>query len=162
MSFSKIGFLVDLHNLNTTFVKASLLWKVNLMCDFDFSKFPFDHQSCQFRLNGDASEDVREVLYGNGSQTIISVPDVDTFSVRAKIAGSYNTEWNLTDKIGFDLEMKRHMEPFIFEYFFPCMAVVTISSVSFAIPLTAIPGRVSLSVVLILTLINLFTRQAVS
>ena len=162
MSFSKIGFLVDQFNRNSTFVTAALLWKTNLMCDFDFSKFPFDRQSCGFRLNSKSSGNVLDLLYGNESKMIIQVPDVDTFEVMANIIGRYTDENDLTDQIGFDIKMRRRIEPYFFEYYFPCVTVVTISSVSFAIPLTAIPGRVTLSVVLILTLMNLFTRQAVS
>ena len=158
MSFSKISFVLNNQlSENTTLVRATLVWNVILMCNFDFSMFPFDHLTCDFRLNSRASGDVRDVLHGHEKKEIIQIPDGHGFVAYAKVVGIDKTDYNVSDQIGFNVVLKRLIEPYVWQYYFPCVAIVTISSVSFAVPLTAIPGRVSLSVILILALMNLFT-----
>ena len=164
MSFSKIGFVLDnSFQQNTTLVRATLIWKVILNCDFHFSMFPFDHLICEFRLISRGTEKLRDVLYGHENKTMIQVPDNNHgFIANAKIVGINKNDNNSTDQIGFDVVLKRLIDPYLWQYYFPCIATVTISSISFAIPVSAIPGRVSLSVVLILALMNLFTGLMVS
>merc|ERR1712141_399098 len=61
--------------------------------------------------------------------------------------------------VGFDIKMDRILSPFLFKYYLPSFAIVTASSISFIIPLTAIPGRVAFMVTQFLTLTNLFIYQ---
>ena len=64
--------------------------------------------------------------------------------------------------IGFHIKMERIIQPFIWKYYIPCIAIVLVSGLSFIIPLSAIPGRVALLVTQFLSLINLFIFQMVS
>ena len=163
MAFSKIEFLLDGPlNQNTTFVSAILSWRVTLTCNLDFENFPFDDQFCKFRINSKDSGELREILYGHENRSIMQLPNVDTFSAIAKVVGTHITDDNITGEIGFDIEMRRQIRPYLLEYYIPCLGIVIISSISFAIPLYAIPGRVALVVTLLLTLINIFTQQQVS
>ena len=66
------------------------------------------------------------------------------------------------DRIGFNITMKRIIQPYLFQYFLPCMAIVVVSFISFLVPLTAIPGRIALVVTQFLTLTNIFIHQMVS
>ena len=65
-------------------------------------------------------------------------------------------------EIGFNITMKRVQQPYILKYYLPCVAIVTVTQVSFYIPHDAIPGRVALLVTQFLTLTNLFISEEVS
>jgi hypothetical protein len=68
---------------------------------------------------------------------------------------------NSTGDFGFDIILERIAQPYMFQYYFPCAAIVIISQISFIIPLSAIPGRVGLVVTQFLTLTNIFIYQMV-
>ena len=65
------------------------------------------------------------------------------------------------DMVGFNIQMFRGIQPFILEFYLPCIAIVLVSQISFVIPLTALPGRVALLVTQFLTLTNLFIHAMV-
>ena len=163
MTFVNIGFLLN-NSLtrDATLVRAILSWRMKVKCNLDFTSFPFDHQACKFRLNSKDSGDLKEVLYGHENQTMVKLANVGTLDIMATIIGSHSTEDECTEEIGIDIEMKRQIQVYIFEYYIPSMAIVSIASISFIIPVYAIPGRISLVVTLLLTQINIFSQQQVS
>jgi hypothetical protein len=63
--------------------------------------------------------------------------------------------------IGFEVELKRKMSPFVMKYYLPAAGIVFISQISFLISPSQLPGRVALLVTLFLVLTNIFTRQQV-
>ena len=69
---------------------------------------------------------------------------------------------NSTGEFGFDIKLQRFIQPYVFQYYFPCAAIVIISQISFTIPVSAIPGRVGIIVTQFLTLTNIFIYQMVS
>ena len=163
MSFENIGFLLnDSLSGNATVLRAILSWRVTLMCDLNYEWFPFDNHSCEFRINSKDSGNLREVLYEHENRMTMELPNFNTFSVVAKLIGSHNNDSNYTKNIGFNIEMMRQTQPYLFEYYIPSIVIVCIASISFVIPVNAIPGRVGLVVTLLLTHINLFTTQQVS
>ena len=66
-----------------------------------------------------------------------------------------------TNDFGFDVEIKRRIFPYVIQYYLPCASIVVVSSVSFIIPLTEIPGRVSLVVTLFLALSSLIHEVSI-
>ena len=89
------------------------------------------------------------------------------FYVTINYTGSfveYNNSYpNMTVKdFGFDITLERMFQPFLFQYYLPCMAIVLVSQISFIIPLSSIPGRVALVVTQFLTLTNIFIHSTVS
>ena len=62
---------------------------------------------------------------------------------------------------GFEIRMRRILSPFFLKSYIPSTSIVLISGISFMIPLSAIPGRVGLSVTLFLTLANIFINKTV-
>ena len=88
---------------------------------------------------------------------------VPTFDVSIRLFLNKTDDNNeTTNDFGFDVEIKRKISPYVIQFYLPCASIVVISSVSFIIPLTAIPGRVSLVVTLFLTLSNLMIHLEVS
>ena len=57
--------------------------------------------------------------------------------------------------------MKRIQQPYLLKYYLPCIAIVTVTQISFYIPPDAIPGRIALLVTQFLTLTNLFISEQV-
>merc|ERR1712038_647387 len=62
-------------------------------------------------------------------------------------------------EVGFKITMKRVQQPYLLKYYLPCVAIVTVTQISFYIPPDAIPGRIALLVTQFLTLTNLFISE---
>ena len=62
---------------------------------------------------------------------------------------------NSTGEFGFDIKLQRIIQPYVFQYYFPCAAIVIISLISFLIPLSAIPGRVGVMVTQFLSMTSI-------
>ena len=133
-------------------------------CNFDFKNFPFDKSACKVRLKSKLSEEVREILdqdtsaNGDFSNNIVSAFDIN-ITLFGNTIEVENASYN---NFGFDMEINRRINSYVIQYYVPCASIVLVSSISFIIPLTAIPGRVSLVVTLFLTLTNLIIHQEVS
>ena len=57
-------------------------------------------------------------------------------------------------EFGVAMKFERRFGDYAYKYFLPCILMVTASTLSFSIPLSALPGRVALVVILFLTLTN--------
>ena len=91
--------------------------------------------------------------------------DTDGFEIQSHEIGTEKfcirllaTHWTV---FYFDVRVKRQISQYIFQYYIPSITIVIASSVSFIIPLSAIPGRVALVVTQFLTLTNIFIHQMV-
>ena len=133
-----------------------------MSCPFDFSRFPFDRHRCPLEM----------VLYFDWNLTIHNERKhrtsygADGFEIKTHNIGPYSdyiSSLSLPLTIfGIDVHAKRNISKYIFTYYLPSITIVLASSVSFIIPLSAIPGRVALVVTLFLTLINIFIHQMVN
>ena len=152
-------------NPNTTLIFATHEFKATVSCAFNFSSFPLDTQHCPFRTGSTGpGGDIINVLYDPDNKGYHSMKEYETseFDIIVKFVGSPLTQESSTDKFGFDIEMKRHIESYFFQYYLPCMSIVMVSLISFIVPLSAIPGRIALVVTQFLTLTNIFIHQMVS
>ena len=164
---SELGFMEDNpFNVNVTLVNASLEWKVTIFCNFDFEAFPFDTQTCPYRIRNSGSPLIRNTLFDPEHKYHYERRyDACGFNVITELVGNDYLKGNQNesmDRIGFNITMKRIIQPYLFQYFLPCMAIVVVSFISFLVPLTAIPGRIALVVTQFLTLTNIFIHQMVS
>ena len=137
-------------------------WRATLFCEFDFSNFPLDTQSCVFRQTLPPAH-----------MCFLSKPEnpekwnhiANGYKVKVIQNGSFieynSTIQNGSRKCGFNLTLDRIIQPYLLQYYFPSMAIVIVSQISFIIPLSAIPGRVALVVTQFLTLTNIFIHQMV-
>ena len=149
---------------NNTMILANFSGNLESPCNFHFKNFPFDKNECKVRLKSKLSEEVREILdkdtsaHGDFSNNVVSAFDVH-ITLFGNTIEVENTSYN---NFGFDMEINRKINSYVIQYYLPCASIVLVSSISFIIPLTAIPGRVSLVVTLFLTLTNLIIHQEVS
>ena len=137
-------------------------WRATLFCEFEFSSFPLDTQVCHF-VQSVGSEGVCLLL-------LPKVPEkwnhkTNGYEVTIKENGTsitHNMDFkNGTCKCGFEVTLSRMIQPYLFQYYFPSIAIVVVSQISFIIPLSAIPGRIGLIVTQFLTLTNIFIHQMV-
>ena len=142
-----------------TIVQLALQAKATIYCDFDLNFYPMDNQTCQLRFGSRSS----------GTPFTLHDPN-QTYHQKAHYqAENFNIEVTIFDgkldngknTIGLDIRLDRILKPFFMEYYLPCMAIVFVSQIGFAVPLTAIPGRVALLVTQFLTITNLFIHQMV-
>ena len=161
---------------NITSLYAEKSWRVTLFCKFDFSRFPFDTQHCRFRQVFQSTSDVAKLFlfspyaerYVNNETKNVKMDwnyEGDGFRIIIDPIGTLTDPstitQNSTGDFGFDIILERIAQPYMFQYYFPCAAIVIISQISFIIPLSAIPGRVGLVVTQFLTLTNIFIYQMV-
>ena len=145
---------------NNALIEVQYEIKSTVYCMFYPAAYPMDQQSCNVTF-GSGSFEAVFVLYdlGNDLKTPITSKS-STFEIQICYLDS--NERDGSNRIGVNIEITRVLRPFILKYYVPCMAIVLLSALSFAIPVTAIPGRVGLLVTLFLTLTNLFIHQMVS
>ena len=157
------------NGLNQTSIIISALksWKATIFCKFDFSLFPFDTQRCVFLQFGNSQNlRISSNCRRNPSREKFKP---DGFDVSLTSIGSFcddpEASESATDKpwmdTGFNITLKRHITPYLYQYYFPSIAIVVVSFISFIIPLSAIPGRIVLVVTQFLTLTNIFIHQMV-
>jgi hypothetical protein len=148
-------------NDNQTIVGYRMEAKAMIYCGFYLSRYPLDHQECLFRF-GSQVNDIRFVLF-DVSNTFHQETKYQAVEFEIDIAFSEDSpnEIDPTTPVGFNIGMDRVISPYIFKCYLPCFAIVAASSISFIIPLSAIPGRVALMVTQFLTLTNLFIYQMV-
>ena len=158
-------FQVDAASDKTFLVASRIEWSVLLSCPFDFSHFPFDTNICPLEMK---FFNVNVTLHNNIIGTSNPKDRKDTsegFEIaiaplhpRLEFDGFLGNNAML---ITFNIIMKRQVTKYLYQYYIPCMSIVTASSFSFIIPITAIPGRVALVVTQFLTLTNIFIKQMV-
>ena len=141
-------------------------WVATIYCQFDFASFPLDTQHCTFRQMGTSesielflypSLDIENWVYKAGGFDV-RIDPVEEYKGKNVISHQNKT----TDEIGFNITLQRIVQPYLYQYYFPCIAIVVVSQISFIIPISAIPGRVALVVTQFLTLTNIFIHLMVN
>jgi hypothetical protein len=147
---------------NETVVEYILETKAMIYCNFDFQDYPMDLQTCSLRFESKSSGVDLKLLNSSNSYHAQKQYDASGFGItidffEGKLGGeAANTI------VGYDVKMRRKLQPYFMMYYLPCNAILVVSVVSFAIPLKASPGRVGLLVTLFLTLTNLFIHEMVN
>ena len=150
-------------NASFASITAQKNWNADISCKFKLGSYPMDTQTCRFEQDAYYSSQFLDEGDNLGEWTY----NANGFYVTIKYTGSfieYNNSYpNMTVKdFGFDITLERMFQPFLFQYYLPCMAIVLVSQISFIIPLSSLPGRVALVVTQFLTLTNIFIYSTVS
>ena len=153
-------------NENVTLVRGSYQVKYTVACVFKYDNYPIDKQICPIRTFTEPSQNLKLSLYDPKNK--FHKTNTDYEHLGFDITTTYmeikvnNSEKELVTEIGFDLTFDRIYKPFIYQYYIPCIAIVMVSSLNFLVPMTAIPGRISLLVTNFLTLTLIYINQIVS
>ena len=152
-------------NQTVTKLDAKKEWKATFVCMFDFSSFPLDTQHCAFLQKGILENMIFKLNPLERHGTKLSPLEKDEYWKQEadgfKVTMQPISSVVATDGIGFHITLERIVQPYLYQYYFPCIAIVVVSLISFIIPLSAIPGRVALVVTQFLTLTNIFIHQMV-
>ena len=138
-------------------------WHVTLPCNFDFSNYPFDDQNCKFRMIlYDVNVTVYDLLMDYGFQAQKNI-EMQGFKITKTLAETLYSEIDSFpySEFGYDLKIKRIIQPYVMQYYAPCFAIVMVSGLSFVVPLSATPGRIGLVVTQFLTLTTIYIHQKV-
>ena len=75
--------------------------------------------------------------------------------------GRINHNGSGNASIGMIFYLQRYSKPFLEKYYFPCIGLVLLTSVSFFVPPKMVPGRGGMLVTLFLVLNNIFSASKV-
>ena len=154
---SATNFLPD----NSSVVWSQINWRVTVSCSFNFATFPFDRQSCYLLMR--LPFDWNLTLYTEDEHA--DKYNAAGFDIQSHIFGPEKDYDNLLAMhwtfFGVSVDAKRQVSKYILQYYLPAITIVMASSVSFIVPLSAMPGRVALVVTQFLTLTNIFIHLMV-
>ena len=127
----------------------------------DFRLYPLDTQTCLCGMGSRNMPDNLRVY--SASYDIHQLVDkerwdnsqIKLFDLTAEEQKGIYSEGNFSIA-GFRISFQRHTMPFILAYYLPCAGMVVLSWLSFIIPPSAVPGRITLLVTLFLVLISYF------
>ncbi|XP_057314192.1 gamma-aminobutyric acid receptor subunit beta-like [Hydractinia symbiolongicarpus] len=161
-SSGKSAYLIDQYVRLFTNGKIQLIKRLNLVmfCPMRYWYFPFDHQKCFVRFESYA--------FNNKIMSLNWLP----MGVDRDLYGVHTTEFHITlnnltknyinggptgifDQLIFALEIKRHFGYYLSQSFFPFNLVVILSMTSFWIDHNCVPARVSIPLIVVLTLSKL-------
>ena len=157
-TFENISFSGDVPIVN-----SFVYWSITFSCSFDFSQFPFDKTTCPFVIKF-LGMNITLGFANKSLDGLIEQNDIDGFKIEMEQTPSKKAKeygFFFTD-VTVNITVERQPSKYIYQYYIPCITIVTAASFSFIIPLSAIPGRVALIVTQFLTLTNIFINQMVS
>ncbi|XP_038965309.1 gamma-aminobutyric acid receptor subunit rho-2 isoform X2 [Rattus norvegicus] len=144
-------------------VLYSMRITVTAMCNMDFSHFPLDSQTCSLELESYAYTDEDLMLYWkNGDESLktdekISLSQflIQKFHTTSRLAFYSSTGWY--NRLYINFTLRRHIFFFLLQTYFPATLMVMLSWVSFWIDHRAVPARVSLGIMTVLTMSTIIT-----
>ena len=146
----------------TSFVWSQISWRVTVSCPYDFSSFPFDEQKCSLTMMLPFGWNLTLPNYKSNTLKYVKDGfDIETQPFDSFMISNENLGW-YSIFFGIKVAFKRKLSKYIFQYYLPSITIVIASSVSFIIPLSAIPGRVALMGTQFLTLTNIFINEMVN
>ena len=129
--------------------------RVTILCNkFSYCGYPLDKQHCDFRLGlrgCSGHERIRFEYHPKRNPTTYSSAGFNIGFNR--IQQKKHKDGSIS--VGININMNRTLESIFFKHYFPCIAIVFISQISFIVP-TLNPGRIALIVTNFLTLTNIF------
>ena len=124
--------------------------KASINCNMDFSHFPFDTQTCQFRIRSLKKDP--NIIWSNLAATSQPLKNSEFL---VSMEESSDTEIKNVSVVGFDLKIKRKEGSYLYEFFAPCLLMVVTSWASFTVKPEAVPGRLGMLLTLFLMLVNM-------
>ena len=133
-------------------------WRATIHCEFDFTAFPFDTQTCNFVQKIDSNSMTKLEYF---SELIDDKYTAVGFEIEITVDEKYDendihSSSAAEKEIGFNITLRRIVSPYLYQSYLPCAAIVAVSQFSFMIPSESIPGRISLIATQFLTLTNIF------
>ena len=136
--------------------------QVSVHCDFQFTQFPMDTQSCQILDTNENNRDLKLLHRLEQKNVAFTTLEKDGFEISSVLVEGNDLSHHNLSYCGFNVTMRRILMPYLFHYYLPSAAIVFLSQISFIMPPSSIPGRIGLLAVLLLTLLDIFMNHVVS
>ena len=145
------------NNVNTL-VAFNMEAQATIHCNFHFVNYPMDTQSCDFEMDGSYPyPDIINLSFEFGHFGITNKnSNIDDFLIDI----TFEDKINQTG-IHAVIKLQRCILPFIIKCYLPCIAIITVSLISFLISMDSIPARAGLLVTQFLTVTNILIAQQV-
>ena len=139
-------------------IKYQIQAQMTFYCNLDYTYYPRDKSTCRLRF-GSTRSDLGFVLFNNEmwSKHYRST----NFKIEISTTKENEEKCMLGPCVGLDIHLTRFIQPYFLKYYLPCCMITCLSQCSFIIPLTALPGRVALTITQLLTLTSIFIQQMV-
>ncbi|XP_059087058.1 glycine receptor subunit alphaZ1-like [Tigriopus californicus] len=155
------------HSLTELSLIQEGTYVIRLKCPLEFNTFPFDKHRCFFEIYVEKPDTSIHVQYQNDDSASwgwaattttldyqTNFKPLDEKHMMREMRFSNGTFIPVSIS-GFQIELKRKVNYYIFNYFVPSSLFVAVSWVSFIIPPESIPGRIALIITTLLVLVNI-------
>ena len=128
-------------------------------CEFKHIGYPKDTQRCALKFSSNKIKKVKLLLYdpANICNQVNMTYERNGFHVSSACENQTDGEY----QVGTIFVLERDVTKYILQHYLPSAIIVFVSQTSFVVPLTAIPGRISLVVTQFLALTNIFINELV-
>ena len=142
-----------------TLVTYNMEAQATIHCNFFFLSYPLDTQYCEFQMDGSYPyPNIVDLSFELGLFGVTNKNNnIDDFKVEI----TFHDKANQTG-IHSIIKLQRSVLPFVIKYYLPCIAIITVSLISFLISVDSTPARVGLLVTQFLTLINILIAMQVA
>ena len=155
---TEILFTVPI-NQSRPLITTLMKFKVNIQCKFDYVGYPMDKQKCSLTFGSSTisrlnlkMDDAKEIC-----QTTKKSYERNGFFVSASCFYEVKEQYG----VGINFFLDRVITKYLCQYYLPSAIIVFVSQISFVIPISALPGRISLVVTQFLTLTTIFMNEQV-
>ena len=115
--FTELRISLNSPSTNATVLRLMLEYSITVYCNYEFENFPFDTQICKFRLASRDPQHTRGVL-----ENPTNTHDF-TYQKESAGFGITITFWNDSTGLGFDVELRRLVFSYLYQYYIPSFSV---------------------------------------
>jgi len=133
-----------------------------ISCQMSFNDYPFDGHTCFFQVGSyfyDRNSMTCSADFHDPKSSNIQERNLQyyiNFRKLRRSRGVVRLHSGDYAACGFEVLLRRKHEPLIYQVYIPCCLFVFVSWISFIIDPKVVPGRMSLLVILLLVLVNVF------
>ena len=143
-----------------TILESIISFRASVNCQFNFTHYPKDESRCNFEF-GSQYHNIRFIFIQGNAPNNRSITGLHECSMSLSNTTLLDKS-TFKNQISIDIHIKRTIRPFLYRYYLPCIGATIISAFSILIPPTLVQARVTLSVTVILMVVNLYVLQMVS
>jgi len=159
-----LGEMAGLRITKSKLIKYDIKTTITISCQMDFTEYPFDKHICYFQVGSYFFD--KDAVTCNSEFIDPTITNKNTRKLQHYITYKELSEGKRTVSLrtgvyaacGFEIHLDRKQEPLIWQVYLPCCLFVTVSWISFIIDPKVVPGRMSLLVILLLVIINVFNN----
>ena len=141
-------------------LESTISFQASVNCQFNFTNYPKDESRCDFEF-GSQYHNIRFIFIQGGAPSNHSFTGLHECSMSLSNTTLLDNS-TFKNQISIEIHIKRSIRPFLYRYYLPCIGATIVSSFSVLIPPTLVQARVTLSVTVMLMVINLYVLQMVS